>query len=1039
MSSVKVAVRVRPFNKREIDLDCSNIIRMVDNKTVIQNPKSSGHDEDAKEFTFDHSYWSFDESDAHFASQSLVFQHLGKEIVSDAIEGYNSCIFAYGQTGSGKTHTMMGDSSSEGLIPRICQWLFQQMSSTEKNSETVSNKTEISYLEIYNEQVRDLLDSNQDINGNFRRPLKVREDPKKGPYVEKLSKHMVCSYEEILELMQKGNANRTTAATSMNDTSSRSHAIFTISFSKASYVANNPYETISKINLVDLAGSERANATNAQGQRLVEGSHINKSLVTLGSVISILAENCKKNNKKKSFIPYRDSILTWLLKDSLGGNSKTVMVATISPADVNYGETLNTLRYANRAKNILNKPHINEDVQTKLIRELRSEIERLNSMINQNPTLTGRIQESEAKVNKLTEEWMNKWDDVKSIFKEQDFIAIRKSGNFGLILDSDRPHLIVCVDDDVLSTGVTLYHLNDGTTSIGTKFADTKQDIVINGGSDVEDEHCTIHWNSKDNVVTLNPINKALCFVNNTLVEGPTVLHQGCLIVFGENMYRFSNPLEVKNLKQKANQDTSFLNRSSHLISSTSYDSMYTSVNSINNKKALMSSFASSHGLNENDEEGIQNATSSSDAETSCLSDKFALVNEELNFIKAFLLELQRVIKCDSEEPTRSLMETFVDIVVQIGKDEHFSKERILTILSFINKLELNDVRGSDEAAIQKVGDFLMAKLNTLKVQVKDEMKLDYMNNNEAASNNSTVDDSTTTTSTTSDSGEQMAESALTESAYGQLCHLASEVDSNMALLSQCVNQLNIANQAASSEINSITSSNSTVTPVTSSQQQQPANGQSLEEIIESEVQRRLELHLQGSTFDSRTTTNSEHSFEATNLNLVPKELMCSTPLLSSTSPREHATKVDRSLSVTYEELDQIEIYIPAFHILYHPDEHYEYEIKIGINGDKWTIFRRYRSFLQLHKFIRAMYGNRINMPLFPRKRLWNNMNEKVIENRRRYLENYLQKVIDQCKVLPQCPLNFRSTGLEHLDRFCLFNFNSFFCLNSLVDQEDFR
>ena len=738
------------------------------------------------------------------------------------------------------------------------------------------------------------------------------------------------------------------------------------------------------------------------------GSHINKSLVTLGSVISILAENCKKNNKKKSFTPYRDSILTWLLKDSLGGNSKTgkmfrlcslfktvklisvclVMVATISPADVNYGETLNTLRYANRAKNILNKPHINEDVQTKLIRELRSEIERLNSMINQNPTLTGRIQESEAKVNKLTEEWMNKWDDVKSIFKEQDFIAIRKSGNFGLILDSDRPHLIVCVDDDVLSTGVTLYHLNDGTTSIGTKFADTKQDIVINGGSDVEDEHCTIHWNSKDNVVTLNPINKALCFVNNTLVEGPTVLHQGCLIVFGENMYRFSNPLEVKNLKQKANQDTSFLNRSSHLISSTSYDSMYTSVNSINNKKALMSSFASSHGLNENDEEGIQNATSS-DAETSCLSDKFALVNEELNFIKAFLLELQRVIKCDSEEPTRSLMETFVDIVVQIGKDEHFSKERILTILSFINKLELNDVRGSDEAAIQKVGDFLMAKLNTLKVQVKDEMKLDYMNNNEAASNNSTVDDSTTTTSTISDSGEQMAESALTESAYGQLCHLASEVDSNMALLSQCVNQLNIANQAASSEINSITNSNSTVTPVTSSQQQQPANGQSLEEIIESEVQRRLELHLQGSTFDSRTTTNSEHSFEATNLNLVPKELMCSTPLLSSTSPREHATKVGRSLSVTYEELDQIEIYIPAFHILYHPDEHYEYEIKvrislikrvltfinifvqfgfqIGINGDKWTIFRRYRSFLQLHKFIRAMYGNRINMPLFPR------------------------------------------------------------------------
>lgn len=705
------------------------------------------------------------------------------------------------------------------------------------------------------------------------------------------------------------------------------------------------------------------------------------------------------------------------------------MVATISPADVNYGETLNTLRYANRAKNILNKPHINEDVHTRLIRELRSEIERLNSMINQDPMLTERLQESEAKVNKLTEEWMNKWDDVKSIFKEQDFIAIRKSGNFGLILDSDRPHLIVCVDDDVLSTGVTLYHLNEGTTSIGTKFADKKQDIVISGGVDVEDEHCTIHWDVKDNVVTLSPINKALCFVNNTQVEKPTVLHQGCLIVFGENMYRFSNPLEVKNLKQKANQDTSFLNRSSHLISSTSYDSMYASINS-GSKKALMSSFASSsHGLNEVDEVNLnQNGTSSSDAEKT-----FALFNEELNFIKAFLLELQRVIKSDSEESSRSLMETFVDCVVQIGKDENFSKERILHILSFINKLELNDVKGSDEVAIQKVGDFLMAKLNTLKDQVKDEMKLDYMNNNEALSN-STVD---------SDSSEQiLAESALTESTYGQLCHLASEVDSNMELLSQCVAQLNTANAAQASAVvavsseNSITSSTSTVTPTSS---QLPLNNNhSLEEIIESEVQRRLEMHLmQGSTYDSHTST-TENSFESNSLNLVPKELLCSTPLLNST-PKEQGITSRRSLSVTYEELDQIEIYIPAFHILYHPDVHYEYEIKIGINGDKWTIFRRYRSFLQLHNFIRAMYGSRIKMPVFPRKRLWSNMNEKVIENRRRYLENYLQKLIDQCQLLPQCPLNFRSTGLEHLDRFCLFNFNSFFCLNALVDKEDFR
>ena len=209
---------------------------MIENKTIIKNPKniSINDDDDNKEFTFDHSYWSFCNNDDNFASQDLVFEHLGKDIVGDALEGYNSCIFAYGQTGSGKTYTMMGDSNLEGLIPQICQWLFQQMSLKNNNNE-ISNKTgffyslkndyfinilffivEISYLEIYNEQVRDLLDCTQDINGNFRRPLKVREHPKSGPYVEKLSKHTVFSYEDIYKLMQKGNTNRTTASTNVS-------------------------------------------------------------------------------------------------------------------------------------------------------------------------------------------------------------------------------------------------------------------------------------------------------------------------------------------------------------------------------------------------------------------------------------------------------------------------------------------------------------------------------------------------------------------------------------------------------------------------------------------------------------------------------------------------------------------------------------------------------------------------------------------------------------------------------------------------------
>merc|ERR1711899_323466 len=209
---------------------------------------------------------------------------------------------------------------------------------------------------------------------------------KDGPYVENLSKHLVMNYKDILAKMEEGNKVRTTASTAMNDTSSRSHSIFTITFVHAGFDAETglPYETVSKIHLVDLAGSERADATGATGKRLKEGAHINKSLVTLGSVISALAEvsSGSENNAKKShFIPYRDSVLTWLLKDSLGGNSKTIMIATISPAEVNHGETLSTLRYANRAKNIINKPTVNEDPNVKLIRELRAEIERLRHSI----------------------------------------------------------------------------------------------------------------------------------------------------------------------------------------------------------------------------------------------------------------------------------------------------------------------------------------------------------------------------------------------------------------------------------------------------------------------------------------------------------------------------------------------------------------------------------------------------------------------------------------------------------------------------------
>lgn len=302
------------------------------------------------------------------------------------------CIFAYGQTGSGKSYTMMGrpEPEQKGVIPQMCEDLFRRIGEL-AISNGVQSTVEVSYMEIYCERVRDLLNPKNKNNN-----LKVREHPIMGPYVEDLSKLVVKEYADIDRLIDEGNKARTVAATNMNETSSRSHAVFTLIFTQKRYDKQTDLNTecVSKISLVDLAGSERANSTGAQGTRLKEGANINKSLTTLGKVISALAEISSRtmtstigglstglSKKKIEFIPYRDSVLTWLLKENLGGNSKTAMLAAISPADINYDETLSTLRYADRAKQIVCKAVVNEDANGKLIRELKEEIFRLREIL----------------------------------------------------------------------------------------------------------------------------------------------------------------------------------------------------------------------------------------------------------------------------------------------------------------------------------------------------------------------------------------------------------------------------------------------------------------------------------------------------------------------------------------------------------------------------------------------------------------------------------------------------------------------------------
>uniref|UniRef100_A0A8C3TU53 Kinesin family member 13A n=1 Tax=Catharus ustulatus TaxID=91951 RepID=A0A8C3TU53_CATUS len=525
-TKVKVAVRVRPMNKRELDLNTKCIVEMEGNQTVLHPPPSNV-------FAFDHCFWSMDESNTtKYAGQEVVFKCLGEGILEKAFQGYNACIFAYGQTGSGKSFSMMGNAEQLGLIPRLCCALFQRISVEENESHTF--KVEVSYMEIYNEKVRDLLDPK-----GSRQSLKVREHKVLGPYVDGLSQLAVTNFEDIESLMSEGNKSRTVAATNMNEESSRSHAVFNIIVTQTLYDlhSGNSGEKVSKVSLVDLAGSERVSKTGAAGERLKEGSNINKSLSTLGLVISSLADQAAGKGKNK-FVPYRDSVLTWLLKDNLGGNSQTAMIATISPAADNYEETLSTLRYADRAKRIVNHAVVNEDPNARVIRELREEVEKLKEQLSQAeamkaPELKEKLEESEKLIKELTVTWEEKLRKTEEIAQERQ----RQLESMGISLESsgikvgdDKCYLVNLNADPALNE-LLVYYLKDHTR-VG---ADTSQDIQL-FGIGIQPEHCEIDI-ALDGEVTLTPKENARSCVNGALVCSATQLWHGDRILWGNNHF----------------------------------------------------------------------------------------------------------------------------------------------------------------------------------------------------------------------------------------------------------------------------------------------------------------------------------------------------------------------------------------------------------------------------------------------------------------------------------------------------------------------
>ena len=353
---------------------------MTGNTTVLVSDSGA-----KRQFTFDHSFWSHDgfktlkdgtlaPADDRFADQKMVYDKVGKQILRNAIDGYHCCLFAYGQTGSGKSYSMIGYGINRGIVPIISEQLF--VKAQELKSDKKSFGIRFSMLEIYNEKVQDLM---MDIPKRPKGGLKIRESKKHGVFVDKLSKHVVTCYEEIEEKMSEGNQNRTIAATQMNSSSSRAHTIIAIEFTQKEIIYGNMTEKFSVINLVDLAGSEKVAKTGATGDRLKEGSSINKSLTVLGMVISALADIGM--GKKNKVVPYRNSALTRILQNALGGNSKTLMICAISPSNDNYDETLSTLRYADQAKKIKCHAKINESPKDKMIRELKLENEKLKKQL----------------------------------------------------------------------------------------------------------------------------------------------------------------------------------------------------------------------------------------------------------------------------------------------------------------------------------------------------------------------------------------------------------------------------------------------------------------------------------------------------------------------------------------------------------------------------------------------------------------------------------------------------------------------------------
>lgn len=570
--SVIVAVRVRPFNTREKELKSRLCVKMKNNTTTLVDDEGN-----ERNFTFDFSYWSHDgfaiaddgmlnPTSEKYTDQMGVYNTVGKQVLKNAMDGYNCCLFAYGQTGSGKSYSMIGYGPNKGIVPIISEEIFNIV-----KGQTSAKKwfeVNVSMLEIYNEKVQDLL-----VPVTKRKPggLKIRESKAIGVYVQDLTKHPVTTYEEIEKKMADGNCNKTIASTQMNASSSRAHTIITIEFKQLEMINGKKTEKFSGVNLVDLAGSEKISKTGATGDRLKEGCSINKSLTNLGIVISALADKAMGKGKGK-IVPYRNSSLTRILQNALGGNSKTLMICALSPSSNNYDETLSTLRYADQAKKIKCHAVINESETDKKIRELQNENEELKKLLQRlnqgdisklrsmaelgddafpqqktdDMTIeSDREKELERKIRDLEENLkantmvMEEYEKTfEEKLKEEKELEVK-----GVERDNDAAHLTNLNEDPMLCNQI--YHNLEeiGTLYIGRKNGDPTPHIILHGISIQKNHARIVNENGEYFIMPENQEAAKHLYLNGDPVVEKERLYHLDRITFGiSSIFLFKNP-----------------------------------------------------------------------------------------------------------------------------------------------------------------------------------------------------------------------------------------------------------------------------------------------------------------------------------------------------------------------------------------------------------------------------------------------------------------------------------------------------------------